>query len=734
MRICILGASVAQLPAINKAIELGIEVLVCDYLENAPGHQLAHYSSYVSTFDIEGVYKAAKEYEVDGIMTMGTDQPVYTAAVVAERLGLPSLLDVDTALAVTNKFVMKKRFLEAKIPTARFAFYGRRGSQEETEELEKLQEPIVIKPLDSQGQRGVFYLENKKQIKDYAAKVLEFSRETFFLVEEYIEHDEITVSGWVQQGKLYILSITDRVTFDEKEHIGICLSHEYPSAYCRKREAEIRALSEKITKSFHIQEGPVYYQLLLNETEIYVNEIACRIGGAFESQFIPVVSGFDPTLEQIHRSLGLSATDLSILLQQNNELIKIPMALSVQFFFMRECLIKEASPTDAILSCEGVLEGRMYVQEGQLVKSVENATSRAGYAIVSAENKAELDRKLINLYERIQIKDKEGENKMIHRRIPFVRKFTRVLSLLFILLMVGTLFSGCKSEEQVRIAKQYGLAYAPLDIMEKMKFYELELAELGLDETQVRWINLANTSAIREAMIADELEIGFVGLPPFLLAVDQGMPWKVMAGLSISDLGLVASKEYEDLESLVGKGKIALPQPGSIQHILLAMAAKREFGDGSVFDQQLVSMKHPDGMASLLSGTEVSAHFTAPPYLYEELENKEYHQIVSGDEAMGEKFSFIAAVCEEDFHKEEKEYLAFIRALARSINFLERNKKASVDLLAPIYGIEAAKLEKYLYEKGMEYTLELYGLETFHEFMYESGYLQKHHRIEDLLW
>src|SRR5690554_5223048 len=103
MKLLILGGGSGQLSAIKKAKDKGHEVIVSDYYEDAPGKFFAAYGETVSTFDIEGNIKVGEKYNIDGVMTVGTDQPVYTAAKVAESLALPFFISLQTAKAVTNK-------------------------------------------------------------------------------------------------------------------------------------------------------------------------------------------------------------------------------------------------------------------------------------------------------------------------------------------------------------------------------------------------------------------------------------------------------------------------------------------------------------------------------------------------------------------------------------------------------------------------------------------------------
>jgi len=185
---------------------------------------------------------------------------------------------------------------------------------------------------------------------------------------------------------------------------------------------------------------------------------------------------------------------------------------------------------------------------------------------------------------------------------------------LFVVLLVILCLVGCKEEEKkLIIAEQYGLAYAPVQVMMSKGYLEE-----ALPDYEIEWVKLGNTMAIREAMTADALDAAFLGIPPYIIGTDSGMNWGLFTGLSRAPVSLMG-REDATLET-IGDGRIALPQPGSIQHILLSMAAERTFGDAKIFDNQLVTMKHPDGMQVLINGNEVDYHFTSPPYVFQEAE------------------------------------------------------------------------------------------------------------------
>ncbi|SIR40343.1 ATP-grasp domain-containing protein [Halanaerobium kushneri] len=410
MRLLILGGGSAQLSLIKKAKELGHEVVVSDYYQDAPGKKFADFSSESSTFDFEANLKTAKKFEVDGVLTAGTDQPVYTAARVAENLNLKQYLSAETAEAVTNKRVMKKKFKKAAIPTVKYKILAADFS---VKSLNNFRRPFVVKPLDSQGQRGVFKLDTAAQIREKFNEVLSYSREDKILVEEYYKSDEITVSGWVLNGEAKLLTVTDRLRFEAGIHIGICSSHLFPSKHLKDYFFEIQNISKKIVSEFEIKNGPLYFQFLIGEEGLKVNEIACRIGGAYEGDFMPELTGVDILEMMVRLSAGLPLKQKTL---QNYSLQSNHKYLSSQLFFAGPGKIEDITDEFELLDLEGVLKAGFNYQIGDRIPDIENATARAGYFIVLAGNRVELEERVTAVYDKLKIIDQNGEN-LVYREI-----------------------------------------------------------------------------------------------------------------------------------------------------------------------------------------------------------------------------------------------------------------------------------------------------------------------------
>lgn len=305
----------------------------------------------------------------------------------------------------------------------------------------------------------------------------------------------------------------------------------------------------------------------------------------------------------------------------------------------------------------------------------------------------------------------------------------KIVTVLLIILVL----TGCSrkaDDNKLIIAEQYGLAYAPLQIMKEQGFLESLLPD-----TEIEWVTLSNTTSIRESMLSKDVDMGFMGIPPFIIGLDNGMDWKIMCGLSKNPSGLVSNDpKIKTLADFKEGDKIALPQPGSIQHILLAMACEEQFNEAAKLDDLLLSMRHPDAYQSLESKATIKAHFASPPYLFDELKNKDNHLVLSGKEAFGGDFTFIVGVCDRDFYKNKEQYQAVEEALKQAMDFMAENKDDTLAILSKSYNIDKEVLNEYLSEEGMVYSQEVEGVETFVSFMLKNKYIQNNYEMKDLIW
>lgn len=398
-RILMVGAGSCQINGILRLKALGMEVVVADYATHSMGKTLADIPVLADAFDPVAILECGRSFDVDAIITVGTDQPLLSVVKAAEALKLPRFINSKVAYEVTNKREMKEIFKRHGIPTVPFALIGPDFT---ADQLEHIQGPYVVKPLDSQGQRGIFLLETIDEIRSHFDKVLAFSREEVILVEAFYPNEEITVSGWVKDGLVIPLTITDRVTFEPEDHIGVCVSHEYPSKHQVQYGREILEITEHICRAFHIENGPIYFQMLVGSQGVKVNEIACRLGGAYEDVTIPWVTGVDVLDANIKGCLGLDVIIKPVSLGEK--------FFSTQLFFCHPGLIEVQTPIESLKSMPFILDAGYNFEVGQKVPITESASARAGFVIITGHSEEEVQDHIERVFDALKWLDPQGRN------------------------------------------------------------------------------------------------------------------------------------------------------------------------------------------------------------------------------------------------------------------------------------------------------------------------------------
>lgn len=405
MKFIVLGGSNCQVSLMKGLKERGHIVVLCDYFSDPPGKRYADIKEDVSTFDVDGIVETVKRHNVDGILTAGTDQPVYTGALASEKTGLNFYISSIMAKKLTNKKLMKEIFTNHDIPTVAYRYIKRDYTEKD---IEVLDFPVVIKPFDSQGQRGVLKIDSLKELEDHIDETFSFTEEDEILIEEFYENDEITVSGWVVDGNTHILSITDRVTFDMHPHIGICTSHNFPSKHYPEHGKEIISLTHELVNAFKISSGPIYFQMLVGNKGVLVNETAARIGGAFEDVYIKYLTGVD-----MHTLLLNDTLKKKNYLKKENYVNEASKKLNVVLFFARPGKITRLDGISKLIGEKRIIDGAFNFKEGDELGEIKNATLRAGHFVVAGINKEDLKKNIQYAFDNMRILDENGENLLI---------------------------------------------------------------------------------------------------------------------------------------------------------------------------------------------------------------------------------------------------------------------------------------------------------------------------------
>lgn len=313
-----------------------------------------------------------------------------------------------------------------------------------------------------------------------------------------------------------------------------------------------------------------------------------------------------------------------------------------------------------------------------------------------------------------------------------MKKIKKIMTLILSFIMVATM-SGCKSKDSSRkdteittinVAYQYGLAYAPLIIVQQNKIIENAYKEATGKEVKVVWTQMSSGADINVAIASGNIDVGFMGIAPAISGVMNDVGYKIFTNVSGQEHGIVSNdKSVKGLEDLVGTDRqIALVNLGSIQHIILARALKNAGYDAHALDSNIVVMKHPDGMTALQSGN-VSCQLTTNPYIYKEREDDKLYEIDALSEVWTKDNSFIVGVASEKVYKNDKLYDVLCSAFSEGIEYINNDVEKAAAITYEYDGNSLEDEIKYI-QKGT-YSVETTGVFELAVFMAEEGFIDK---------
>ena len=275
---------------------------------------------------------------------------------------------------------------------------------------------------------------------------------------------------------------------------------------------------------------------------------------------------------------------------------------------------------------------------------------------------------------------------------------------------------------KLTIVQQYGMAYAPLKVIQ-----EKGLIEENYDgDVEVNFQTLNSGASINDAFVAGDVDVGLMGVAPAITgSLNEGVPYKICTNVSAQPHRLMTNDpNIKTLKDIGEKDQIALVNIGSIQHILLAMAAKEQLGDAHALDNNIAAMAHPDGMTALLNGS-VKCQLTTSPFVFKEAEEEGISEVEAIESVWPEGNSFIVAVASTDLHDNNPElYEAVLAAFNDAIAFMNDDPEAAAEMLCVDEDVDAATYLEWLNDPACSYSTNLTGVSTMAKFMTEEGFLE----------
>lgn len=296
-KIAIIGASYLQVPLVLKAKEMGIETHCFAWADGAVAKEHADYFHPISIIEKEAILAQCREISIDGICTIASDVATPTVAYVADKMGLKSN-SVLSALKSTNKYQMRKAFMDAGVNCPRFSLSS------DIEAIQAMRFPLIVKPTDRSGSLGVRKIENFDELNQSITNAEDKSLIHTAIVEEYVTGCEVSVEVISWEGVHTILAITDKVTTGEPYFVE--LEHHQPSMLPGEIQNKIKAETIKALDALDIKFGASHAEFKITDNgDVYSIEVGARMGGDFiGSDLVFLSTGYDFLKGVIEVALG----------------------------------------------------------------------------------------------------------------------------------------------------------------------------------------------------------------------------------------------------------------------------------------------------------------------------------------------------------------------------------------------------------------------------------------------
>ena len=294
-KIMIIGAGDFQLPLVQKAAEKYRVILVAPSIDER-FEKYAYRKYYHDVRDLDSILKIAKEEKIAGVITDQTDIPVRTVAYVAENLGLPGI-GYETSKIFTDKSLMRETLKKAGLRT--IPYITTASLSEAVSFFNSLGSAAIIKPLDTQGSRGVYRIENEEKLRELFDEAKSFSTNGKVIVEKYITGGEVVIEAITVNGEVKEQICGDTIYFDDKKTFS-AKKRIFPSQREEKIVQSSLDFNKKIIEAFGLNNGITHGEYILDGDEVYLIEIAARGGGVFISS------------DLIHEETGLETEEFLI--------------------------------------------------------------------------------------------------------------------------------------------------------------------------------------------------------------------------------------------------------------------------------------------------------------------------------------------------------------------------------------------------------------------------------------
>jgi biotin carboxylase len=357
-----------MLDVVIKAKEMGIYTIVCDYSVTSPAKLIADKSYDISTSDIGTLVKIGIEEKIDGVFTAFEDLNTWNALKICQRLRLPFYATEKQLELTSNKMSFKDfcRKCDVSVVPGYFA-----TSLQDITSLRTIVFPIIIKPADSYGTKGITVCYNSSDIQSAFEKAVSFSKQKKVIVEPFFEGYGVEMYYTVIKGVPYLSAIADRYVYKQEDGTPpLPTATIFPSKHIVEYCDEMNYKVKNLIRQLEINDGLLLFQSVLDKGAFYLYEMAYRLTGEQHYQIIQKETNVDLLKMMIELSLKGIIDNKYKIVNYDKECLPFPACnLAV---LLKKGKIKSIKRLDEILRIPEVISYVQTLKEGDEIRNIGN--------------------------------------------------------------------------------------------------------------------------------------------------------------------------------------------------------------------------------------------------------------------------------------------------------------------------------------------------------------------------
>lgn len=412
-KLLLLGGVQPMCQVVNEAHKLGVEVYVTDYLKDSPAKKIADKSFMVSTTDIDGVVELCRREKIDGVFTGYTDSMLPYCKKICEQLKFPFWGDDENIKNCIDKMKFKVACENAGVPVVPWMIANEKNYREIAD---KIQFPVVIKPVDNSGSRGVFKCYASKDFSSLCEKALEFSKCKEIMIEKMMDaENEFSVYYMLYKGKVYLTEMGDRYVYaPDPQMAPLGQGMNYPSMHLEAWRDNMEPCMQKFFEMNRMKDGFCFFQGFYDKGQFFIHEVGYRLCGGFAYKYVDELSGYNQVQQMIKYALT-GTMDIKELEKSDARFPKNAFTLTVALHPGKIGMIKGVNEIKKI---SGILEVCQLHYVGDEI-NLHGATARVfAYILCVVNNKEELFEIIKKVEDLLKVYDNEGENMLVDLVCP----------------------------------------------------------------------------------------------------------------------------------------------------------------------------------------------------------------------------------------------------------------------------------------------------------------------------